>query len=143
MHMPRELPGSGHDIGVEPQFFPLSGKTTKKIPNSNKRINSADFRTHMVLNGFNWDNCQDPPSQNQPHEVDHVQDLIWSNSSVAEDNDVYPNLWPLDAFVNQMAGPAQNQNQIVTFCDNNNSEAPLERPIGDSRLLNRWFVMKL
>ena len=142
MAMPKELPGSGHDIGVEPPYFPVAGKKIKKIPNSNKRVTSADFRSHMALNGFNWDRCQDPPSQFQPHEADHVQDLMWSHTGAAEDNDVYANLWPLDKFVNQFAGPEQNQNQIVTFCEIRNSAEPLKRPIGDSRLVNRWFVIK-
>ena len=130
----KELPGSGENLGVRFKYFPFAGKPLKKVTFAGPDPKRTQFRKDLEDDGYDWDN---PARQ-----ADHVQDKTWATPNQNEERDAYDNLWPLHEDINECAGRDQNQNQMVTFCETPGCETPLKRPIGDSRLLDRFFEIE-
>jgi hypothetical protein len=128
IHGKKELPGAGYDIGVDWGFFPVERGEPMKKQTPGSRSTQQKFRKDLELYGaYNWDAKQ--------HEAEHIRDLAWGGP------DAIGNLWPMDAGQNRAAGPEQNQNQMVEWRPDENSP-PIRTPIGDYRLLGRWFIIK-
>jgi hypothetical protein len=111
---------TGYPLGVGHQYWPREGKILQLL--SEKSVGEGKerrtFRDYLEDNGFDWGDYQ----------ADHVQDLQWSSTDGVS-LDTPENLWPLHKLMNQKAGPQQNQNQRVSFC-----ETPTGRPREQVRL---------
>jgi hypothetical protein len=114
-HMPR-----GEPIGVSRIYRPFIGKLVQLVPEPRPRnfdpisgrwdSMTGRFREALTYYGFDW-------GAHRHLQVDHVMDLQWSPVGSAFNNDVFNNMWPLDGAANMSAGSAQNNNQLVTFCE--------------------------
>jgi hypothetical protein len=120
----------GEPLGVSAEYRPYIGKVFQLLPI--ERGPGADrFRAVLQGYGFDWSGLQ----------ADHVQDLQWGG------DDIFNNLWPLDASANMSAGPRQNDNQAVTFCDSPTGTfqtmtlRQMKAAGVVSQYFGRWFVI--
>jgi hypothetical protein len=110
---PTNLP-RGEPIGVPAQYWPRPRKLLQLSPET-RGPNAARFRAVLESYGFDW-------VGRRWLQADHVQDLQWASPDGAN-LDTFANLWPMDGAANMSAGPRQNNNQQVTFCET--SRGPL------------------
>jgi len=92
MTTPGQTVEPGHDIGVVPQFLPWIGKAVQPqyVLQEDDRGPAVDrFRSLLVRHGW---------TEGGTHEIDHVQELLWSG------HDQPYNLWPLVTATNNLAG---------------------------------------
>jgi hypothetical protein len=108
---PRKLP-HGEPLGVPNKYWPRLGKVMQLVP-STRGSKAADFRAVLSGYGFDWTGLQ----------ADHVQDLEWSGP------DSFKNLWPLSDSANLSAGPRQNSNQLITYCETPNGPRIVDQPL--------------
>ena len=96
---PRKLP-LGEPLGVSNKYWPRLNKIMQLIP-SERGSKAGDFRAVLTKYGYDWSGLQ----------ADHVQDLDWGGA------DKFENIWPLSSSANLSAGPRQNSNQRITYCE--------------------------
>jgi hypothetical protein len=139
MTTPGQTVEPGHDIGVAPLFLPWIGKAVQPqfVLQQDDRGPAVDrFRSLLVRHGW---------TQGGTHEIDHVQELLWSG----HDQDY--NLWPLDAVTNGLAGN-RFMNFRVTYSNvpggGPATPATTNVRITDgirapwvNNLLRRWFII--
>lgn len=120
----------GEPIGVNAAYRPYLGKTVQLDP-VERGPGAERFRAVLERYGFDWSGLQ----------ADHVQDLQWSG------DDVFDNLWPMDRSANLSAGPRQNDNQVVTFCETRRgpqrtmSLRQMKAAGLTSQYFGRWFAI--
>jgi hypothetical protein len=132
-HLPR-----GEPIGVEPKFWPFTGKTVQLLLDEREpgrqTEKTRDFRRVLSSYGFNWG-----PAGRAGWQVDHVQDPQWGGPDSPE------NFWPMDAVANASAGALQNVHQRVNFCETPFGPERLQQSIqtikDDGTGWGRWFVI--
>jgi hypothetical protein len=126
-HNPKAGP-LGEPIGVSKQFWPRVGKRFQLIPEHGREV-SRRYVAVLRRYGFDWSGL----------EADHVQDLQWAGQ------DIFANLWPMDASANKSAGARQNQIQTVSFCVSR--QGPPRVDISIQQMKNeghfgRWFIIR-
>ena len=139
MTKPDQQVEPGHDIGIASGFLPSIGKSVQLqwVRNTDDRGPAVDrFRT--LLNRHGW-------IDGSTHQIDHVQDLMWSGE------DAPHNLWPLNAEINEGAGRGF-MNLRVTYSNVPGGGPPtptttnvrigtgMDAPPPDN-LVGRWFVI--
>lgn len=133
---PTTLP-HGEPIGVPRRFWPWIGKIVQLAPEIRHPSVTRDFRDTLTGYGFDW-------GGRRFLQADHVQDLQWAPLD-AESLDQPNNLWPYDGAANASAGPLQNNNQRVSFCETRTGPANVNVPIGSVKRPNgygRYFIIR-
>ncbi|MGO9236993.1 MAG: DUF4157 domain-containing protein [Methylocella sp.] len=106
---PAHLP-LGEPLGVHPEYWPFLGKQLRLVVDEREpgkeTLNTGRFRAVLARYGYVFEG-----TGLAGLDIDHVQDPQWDGP------DAFENFWPIDATANREAGPAQNNNQKVTFCE--------------------------
>jgi hypothetical protein len=113
---PCKLP-HGEPLGVPNRYWPRLNKILQLVPGE-RGSKAADFRAVLSRYGFDWSGLQ----------ADHVQDLDWGGP------DAFENLWPLSDAANLSAGPRQNSNQKITYCETPEGPRVVNQPLSDFKL---------
>lgn len=133
---PTNLP-HGEPIGVPRRFWPLVGKIVQLAPDVRDPSITRSFRDVLTSYSFAW-------GGRRHLQADHVQDLQWSRPD-GENLDTFRNLWPYDGAANASAGPLQNNNQPVSFCETPAGPQRLNVPVSSLKRPGGWgrfFVIR-
>jgi len=133
---PTTLP-RGESIGVPSRFWPLPGKIVQLAPDTRDPSVTRDFRAVLASYGFDW-------GARRYLQADHVQDIQWGRPD-GENLDTPINLWPYDGAANASAGPLQNNNQPVSFCETLVGPANINVPVSSLKRPGGWgrfFVIR-